>query len=64
MVNYGGHALVRGRETADRVLGSVFGDEALWTGAEEPSNNKKGQPGAPQGRPNKPSRLEGQLASR
>jgi hypothetical protein len=24
--------------------------------------NKKGQPGAPQGRPNKPSRLEGQLS--
>jgi hypothetical protein len=38
--------------------------EAIWIGAEEPSYNKKGQPGAPQGRPNKPSRLEGQLASR
>ena len=64
MVNAGDQAPVRGREPLIAFSSQFFGNEALWTGAEEPSNNKKGQPGAPQGRPDKPSRLEGQLASR
>jgi len=55
---------VKGREPLIAFLYRFLGMEVIWTGAEEPSNNKKGQPGAPQGRPDKPSRLEGQLALR
>ena len=56
MVNITVRARVIGGEPLVTFLPQFVGMEAIGTSAEELSNKRKGQPGAPQGRPHKPSR--------